>query len=83
MCLIAPNIWPINRKDKAFEAPFYGRKGEVPFPLTIILGLQHALSSMGSAVPPPLAVASGAFYLDAEQTQYLVSASFITAGIAI
>ena len=82
MYLITPNIWPINKKYKDFEAPFYGRNDQVPILLTIILGLQHALSLIGSVVSPPLAVASGAFYLDAEQTQYLVSASFITAGIA-
>lgn len=50
--------------------------------LTIILGLQHALSMIGSIVSPILALASGAFYLDTATTEYLVSASFITTGIA-
>ena len=82
MYLITPNIWPLNRKYKDFEAPFFAANDHVPILLTIILGLQHALSLIGSVVSPPLAVASGAFYLNADQTQYLVSASFITAGIA-
>lgn len=37
---------------------------------------------IGSVVSPPLAIASGAFYLNSSQTQYLVSAAFITTGIA-
>ncbi|RJE21820.1 purine permease [Aspergillus sclerotialis] len=80
--LITPNIWPLNKRYRDFEAPFYGLNDEVPILLTIILGLQHALTMIGSIVSPPLAIASGAFYLGAEQTQYLVSAAFITTGIA-
>lgn len=37
---------------------------------------------IGSIVSPPLAIASGAFHLDSPATQYMVSAAFITAGIA-
>lgn len=37
---------------------------------------------VGSIVSPPLAIAGGAFYLDSSTTQYMVSAAFITAGIA-
>ena len=37
---------------------------------------------IGSVVSPPLALASGAFNLSSTQTQYLVSAAFITSGIA-
>ncbi|KAJ5377024.1 hypothetical protein N7509_013910 [Penicillium cosmopolitanum] len=80
--LITPNIWPLNKRYKNHEAPFYGLNDEVPILLTIILGLQHALTMIGSVVSPPLAIASGAFNLDAEQSQYLVSAAFITTGIA-
>jgi xanthine/uracil permease len=36
---------------------------------------------IGSIVSPPLAIAGGAFNFDAEITQYLVSAAFITTGI--
>ncbi|EED13589.1 purine permease, putative [Talaromyces stipitatus ATCC 10500] len=82
MYLITPNIWPLNRKYKDFETPFYGLNDHVPIFLTIILGLQHALTLVGSVVSPPLAIAGGAFYLDSEQTQYLVSTAFITTGIA-
>ncbi|KAL1637385.1 hypothetical protein SLS56_000523 [Neofusicoccum ribis] len=80
--LVTPNIWPLNRKYKDFEAPFYGLNDEVPILLTIILGLQHALTMIGSVVSPVLAIAGGAFYLDTATTEYLVSASFITTGIA-
>ncbi|PCG92196.1 Xanthine/uracil/vitamin C permease [Penicillium occitanis (nom. inval.)] len=80
--LITPNIWPLNKKYKDFSTPFYGLNDHVPILLTIILGLQHALTLVGSVVSPPLAIAGGAFYLNSEQTQYLVSAAFITTGIA-
>ncbi|BDD57657.1 hypothetical protein MPDQ_007236 [Monascus purpureus] len=82
MYLITPNLWPLNKKYKGFETPFYGRNDEVPIFLTLILGLQHALTMIGSIVSPPLAIASGAFYLSSDQMQYLVSAAFITSGIA-
>ncbi|KAK7731450.1 hypothetical protein SLS57_001389 [Botryosphaeria dothidea] len=80
--LITPNIWPLNKKYKNYEAPFYGLNDEVPILLTIVLGLQHALTMIGSIVSPVLAIAGGAFYLDTATTEYLVSASFITTGIA-
>lgn len=54
----------------------------MPILLTIILGLQHALTMIGSVVSPVLAIAGGAFYLDMATTEYLVSASFITTGLA-
>jgi xanthine/uracil permease len=37
---------------------------------------------IGSIVSPPLAIAEGAFNFDASITQYLVSAAFITTGLA-
>ncbi|KUI64772.1 hypothetical protein VM1G_00088 [Cytospora mali] len=80
--LITPNIWPLNKRYKDHEPPFYGLNDEVPILLTIILGLQHALTMIGSIVSPILALAGGAFYLDTATTEYLVSASFITTGIA-
>ena len=80
--MITPNIWPLNRKYKDYEAPFYGLNDEVPILLTILLGLQHALSMIGSVVSPPLAIAGGAFNFDTEITQYMVSTAFITTGIA-
>lgn len=80
--LITPNIWPLNRKYRDYEAPFFGVNDEVPIFLTIILGLQHALCMVGSIASVPLAIAGGAFYLDTELTEYLVSASFIVTGIA-
>ncbi|KAI8941899.1 hypothetical protein NX059_000013 [Plenodomus lindquistii] len=80
--LITPNIWPLNRKYKHYEAPFYGLNDRVPVFLTLILGLQHALTMIGSIVSPPLAIASGAFNFDPAMTTYLVSTAFITTGIA-
>ncbi|KAG4431196.1 hypothetical protein IFR05_013322 [Cadophora sp. M221] len=82
MYLITPNIWPLNRKYKDYEAPFYGLNDEIPILLTLLLGLQHALTMIGSIVSPPLAIAGGAFNFDPTITQYLVSAAFITTGIA-
>lgn len=82
MYLMTPDIWPLNRKYKDYKAPFYGLNDRVPVLLTLLLGLQHALTMIGSIVSPPLAIASGAFYFDAELTAYLVSTAFITTGIA-
>ncbi|TPX16789.1 uncharacterized protein E0L32_012379 [Thyridium curvatum] len=82
MYLITPNIWPLNRKYKDYQAPFYGLNDRVPILLTILLGLQHALTMIGSIVSPPLAIASGAFKFDPNMTAYLVSTAFITTGIA-
>ncbi|KAH7071625.1 purine permease [Paraphoma chrysanthemicola] len=80
--LITPNIWPLNKKYKDYKAPFYGLNDRVPVLLTLLLGLQHALTMIGSIVSPPLAIASGAFNFDSGMTQYLVSTAFITTGIA-
>jgi hypothetical protein len=80
--LITPNMYPLNKKYRDFEAPFYGLNDKVPICLTIVLGLQHALTMIGSVVSPPLAIAGGAFNLNSAQTQYLVSAAFITTGIS-
>lgn len=80
--LVTPNIPPFNRKYKDKAIPFYGLHDRVPILLTIILGLQHALIMIGSIVSPPLAIASGAFHLEPAQISYLVSAAFITTGIA-
>ncbi|KAI4661859.1 uncharacterized protein J4E78_004649 [Alternaria triticimaculans] len=80
--LITPNIWPLNRKYKNYQAPFYGLNDRVPILLTLLLGLQHALTMIGSIVSPPLAIASGAFNFEPAMTTYLVSTAFITTGIA-
>ncbi|KAK4942610.1 hypothetical protein LTR10_017739 [Elasticomyces elasticus] len=80
--LVTPNIPPFNRRYRDKAIPFYGLNDQVPILLTIILGLQHALTMIGSVVSPPLAIASGAFNLPSEQVSYLVSAAFITTGIA-
>ncbi|KAF2639209.1 purine permease [Massarina eburnea CBS 473.64] len=80
--LITPNVWPLNRKYKDYKAPFYGTNDRVPVLLTLLLGLQHALTMIGSIVSPPLAIASGALNFDSAMTEYLVSTAFITTGIA-
>jgi len=80
--LVTPNIPPLNRKYKDKAIPFYRLHDRVPILLTLILGLQHGLTMVGSIVSPPLAIASGAFNLAPNQVSYLISASFITTGIA-
>jgi xanthine/uracil permease len=80
--LITPNIWPLNKKYKDYKAPFYGLNDRVPVLLTLLLGLQHALTMIGSVVSPPLAIASGAFNFDSDMTEYLISTAFITTGLA-
>jgi len=75
-------MWPLNKKYKDYEAPFYGLNDRVPVLLTLLLGLQHALCMIGSIVSPPLAIASGAFSFDPAMTEYLVSTAFITTGFA-
>ncbi|EXJ82170.1 hypothetical protein A1O1_08239 [Capronia coronata CBS 617.96] len=80
--LFTPNIPPFNRRHKDKMLPFYGLNDEVPIFLTLLLGLQHALTLIGSIVSPPLAVASGAFNLHPDIVSYLVSVAFITTGIA-
>lgn len=80
--LFTPNIYPFNKRYKDKAMPFYGLYDEVPLLLTILLGLQHALIMIGSIVTPPLAIASGALNLNTAQVSYLVSAAFITTGIA-
>lgn len=80
--LATPNIYPFNRKYKDSAIPFYGLHDRVPILLTLLLGFQHALTMVGSIVSPPLAIASGAFNLEADQVAYLVAACFITTGIA-
>jgi xanthine/uracil permease len=72
----------LNRKYKDYQASFYGLNDKVPILLTIILGFQHALTMIGSIVSPPLAIAGGAFNFDSTIKQYLVSAAFITTGLA-
>jgi hypothetical protein len=77
-----PQHLALNRKYKDYESPFYGLNDEIPILLTLLLGLQHALTMVGSIASQPLAIAGGAFNFDATITQYLVSAAFITTGIA-
>jgi xanthine/uracil permease len=79
--LITPNIWPFNKRYKGFVAPFYGLHDRVPILLTVILGLQHALTMIGSIVSPPLAIAGRAFNFEPKMTEYLVSTAFITTGV--
>lgn len=80
--LVTPDIWPLNRRYKDYMAPRYGLNDRVPILLTLLLGLQHALTMIGSIVSPPLAIASGAFNFDPAMTEYLVSVAFITTGFA-
>ncbi|KAL9535908.1 putative purine permease [Sphaerulina musiva] len=94
--LFTPDIWPFNRKyhhpsEKEEEGhhhqqqhipPFFYPNDKIPLLLILILGLQHALTMISGIVTPILAIARGAFYLDVQSTEYLISAGFIVSGIA-
>lgn len=80
--LFTPNIWPLNRKYKDRVPPFFYPDDKIPLLLIVILGIQHALTMISGIVTPVLAIARGAFFLDTRTTEYLVSAAFITSGIA-
>lgn len=96
--LFTPDIWPFNRKyhhpsEKEEEEeghhhqqqhipPFFYPNDKIPLLLILILGLQHALTMISGIVTPILAIARGAFYLDVQSTEYLISAGFIVSGIA-
>ncbi|KAI9732899.1 MAG: hypothetical protein M1834_003839 [Cirrosporium novae-zelandiae] len=81
--LLAPNIWPLHKKYTNHTPPFYGLNDPTPILLTLLLGLQHALTMIGSVVSPPLALAGGGgFNLSPATTSYLVSAAFVTTGLA-
>ena len=80
--LFTPDIWPLNRKYKDQVPPFFYPDDKIPLLLILILGIQHALTMISGIVTPILAVSRGAFYLDTKTTEYLISAGFITSGIA-
>lgn len=80
--LFTPNIPPFNHKYAHHAPPFFYPNDRIPLLLILILGLQHALTMISGIVTPILAVARGAFHLDNETTASLVSAGFITSGIA-
>ncbi|KAF8243283.1 Xanthine/uracil permease [Wilcoxina mikolae CBS 423.85] len=79
--LLTPNIPPFNKKYKDRKQPFFGIDDRIPLLLTLLLGIQHALSMIGGAVSPPLLIAgaSGA-NLSPDEISYLVSASLILSG---
>lgn len=63
-------------------APFFGLDDSIPVFLTLLLGLQHALSMLDGIITPPLIIAgeSGAS-LGVDDTQYLVSTALIVSSI--
>lgn len=80
--LFTPNIWPLNRKYRDHIPPFFYPDDKIPLLLILILGIQHALTMISGIVTPILAISRTAFYFDTATTEYLVSAAFITSGIA-
>lgn len=58
---------------------FFGLNEQVPILMATLLGLQHALAMMGGLVAASLLYASMA-HLSTRDTEYLVSASLISAG---
>ncbi|CDK29498.1 unnamed protein product [Kuraishia capsulata CBS 1993] len=79
--LFTPDIWPLNKKFRDYEQPYFGINDDVPILLTLLLGVQHCLTLICSLVAVPLLMGD-ALYLDLAQTQHLVSCTLITAGIA-
>lgn len=80
--LFTPNVWPFNKTYRDHVPPFFFPDDRIPLLLILILGLQHALTTISGIITPILAISRGAFYLDAQTSAYLVSAGFITTGIA-
>lgn len=80
--LFTPNIYPLNKKYAHHTPPFFYPNDRLPLLLLLILGFQHALTKISGIITPILAISRGAFYLDAQTSAYLVSAGFITTGIA-
>lgn len=80
--LFTPNIWPLNRRYRDHTPPFFYPEDKIPLLLILLLGLQHGLTMISGIVSPVLAVAGSGFHLDTATTEYLVSAGFISSGIA-
>lgn len=60
--------------------PFFGLTSEIPFLLSLVLGLQHALALLAGVTTPPIII-SGVANLDTATQEYLVSAALISSGI--
>ena len=57
--LLTPNMPPFNRRYKHRKQQFYGIDDRIPLLLTLLLGLQHALSMIGGGtLPLPLSSCS-------------------------
>ncbi|CAK1354661.1 unnamed protein product [Cercospora beticola] len=80
--LFTPNIYPFNKKYRNHIPPFFYPDDRIPLLLILILGIQHALTMISGIVTPILAISRGAFYLSTQDTESLISAGFITSGIA-
>lgn len=76
--LFTPTM-PFSKK-KGNPPPFFGVYDKMPLLLACLLGLQHALSMMGGLVAASLLFAQMAS-LSNGYTEYMVSASLISAGI--
>lgn len=79
--MFTPDIWPLNKKYKDFEHPFFAVDEELPILLMLILGFQHAFTLIGSLVAVPLIFGSELNFTTS-QTQHLISCTLITGGIA-
>lgn len=79
--MFTPDIWPLNRKYKDFQQPFFAVDEELPIVLMLILGFQHAFTLIGSLIAVPLIFGSELNFTTA-QTQHLITCTLITGGIA-
>jgi len=80
--LFTPNVWPLNRRYKDHTPPFFYPNDKIPLLLIVLLGVQHALTMISGIVSPILAVSGSAFHFDTRTTEYMISAGFITSGVA-
>ncbi|OAA62720.1 purine permease [Niveomyces insectorum RCEF 264] len=77
--LFTPHL-PFMRGSR-LASPFFGLNDPMPVVLALLLGLQHALAMLAGVITPPLILAGAAGgNLDADHTQYLVSAALIVSG---
>lgn len=79
--MFTPDIWPLNKKYKQYEHPFFAVDEELPILLMLILGFQHAFTLIGSLIAVPLIFGSELYFTTA-QTQHLITCTLITGGVA-
>lgn len=78
--MFTPDVWPLNRKYKEYQQPFFAVNEELPIVLMLILGFQHAFTLIGSLIAVPLIFGIEMNFTTA-QTQHLITCTLITGGV--